>query len=131
MAPCSLQCSPYSADDAFTAAELGKQRDLRAVRFAGLPIAARHVERPGLGLQKLERSPGKPPPRPRRPPLLHAGRARQVLVSIQGLVLVEQPFYNEPGYEKQVGAASTHPRQANRNGVRACAALRTVSACLQ
>lgn len=28
---------------------------------------------------------------------------RQVLVSIQGLVLVPEPYYNEAGYEKQVG----------------------------
>ena len=27
----------------------------------------------------------------------------QVLISIQGLVLVEEPFYNEPGFEKQIG----------------------------
>lgn len=26
----------------------------------------------------------------------------QVLVSIQGLVLVPEPYYNEAGYEKQV-----------------------------
>ena len=26
----------------------------------------------------------------------------QVLVSIQGLVLVDEPYYNEPGFEKQV-----------------------------
>ncbi len=29
----------------------------------------------------------------------------QVLVSIQGLVLVPQPYFNEAGFEKQVGAA--------------------------
>ena len=28
----------------------------------------------------------------------------QVLVSIQGLVLVDKPYYNEAGYEKQVGS---------------------------
>ena len=26
-----------------------------------------------------------------------------VLVSIQGLVLVPEPYYNEAGYEKQIG----------------------------
>jgi len=35
----------------------------------------------------------------------------QVLVSIQGLVLVDDPYYNEAGYEKQSGTA-----EGKRNG---------------
>ena len=31
---------------------------------------------------------------------------RQVLVSIQGLVLVPKPYFNEAGYERQVRAAA-------------------------
>ncbi|CAM9319526.1 unnamed protein product, partial [Choristocarpus tenellus] len=39
----------------------------------------------------------------------------QVLVSIQSLILVPQPFFNEPGYERQLGTeeGTTHSRQYN------------------
>jgi hypothetical protein len=33
---------------------------------------------------------------------MHACAALQVLVSIQGLVLVPKPYFNEAGYERQV-----------------------------
>jgi len=41
----------------------------------------------------------------------------QVLTSIQGLVLVEDPFFNEPGYEKSSGTAEgrQNARQYNEN----------------
>jgi hypothetical protein len=35
---------------------------------------------------------------------MHACAALQVLVSIQGLVLVPKPYFNEAGYERQVRA---------------------------
>ena len=35
--------------------------------------------------------------------LTHTHTRTQVLVSIQGLVLVSEPYYNEAGYEKQMG----------------------------
>ena len=56
----------------------------------------------------------------------------QVLVSIQGLVLVEQPFYNEPGYEKQVLPVHAHPqrcetqRTSRSNRIVACCVLHVV-----
>lgn len=56
----------------------------------------------------------------------------QVLVSIQGLVLVEQPFYNEPGYEKQVLPVHAHPqrgeaqRTSRSNRIVACCVLHIV-----
>uniref|UniRef100_A0A061SDR0 Ubiquitin-conjugating enzyme E2 O n=1 Tax=Tetraselmis sp. GSL018 TaxID=582737 RepID=A0A061SDR0_9CHLO len=39
----------------------------------------------------------------------------QVLVSIQGLVLVPKPYYNEAGYEKQVGSAEGEKNAALYN----------------
>ena len=41
--------------------------------------------------------------------------AAQVLVSIQGLVLVAEPYYNEAGYERQV-----RPRHPSAAGPAAC-----------
>ena len=42
--------------------------------------------------------------------IVSVGRsAAQVLVSIQGLVLVAEPYYNEAGYERQVRQKA--PRQ--------------------
>ena len=32
----------------------------------------------------------------------------QLLISIQGLVLVSEPYYNEAGYEKQKGTQHGH-----------------------
>lgn len=39
----------------------------------------------------------------------------QVLVSIQSLILVEEPYFNEPGYETEIGKASgiEHSREYN------------------
>jgi ubiquitin-protein ligase len=39
----------------------------------------------------------------------------QVLVSIQGQILIENPFFNEPGYERQMGTADgkRHDREYN------------------
>jgi len=42
----------------------------------------------------------------------------QVLISIQGLVLVEEPFYNEPGFEKQIGTEDGRG-EIQRSGLRA------------
>jgi hypothetical protein len=39
---------------------------------------------------------------------LHARTCAQVLVSIQGLVLVPLPYFNEAGYEKQARPARVH-----------------------
>ena len=39
----------------------------------------------------------------------------QVLVSIQGLVLVDKPYYNEAGYEKQVGSDEGERNTAQYN----------------
>ena len=41
-----------------------------------------------------------------------APRVRQVLVSIQGLVLVPKPYFNEAGYERQAGS-----REGERNSL--------------
>lgn len=42
---------------------------------------------------------------------------QQVLVSIQSLILVSEPYFNEPGYERSrgtpSGAASSHEYDAN------------------
>ena len=37
----------------------------------------------------------------------------QVLISIQSMILVDDPFFNEPGYESS--RATAHGRQANEN----------------
>ena len=44
-------------------------------------------------------------------------RARfgQVLISIQALVLCEQPYYNEAGYDKQLGTNEVHSRRSFLN----------------
>ena len=41
----------------------------------------------------------------------------QLLVSIQGLILVDKPYYNEPGHEKQAGSAEgeQHAQRYNEN----------------
>ena len=38
---------------------------------------------------------------------------QQVLTSIQSLILVEQPYYNEPGYEGRVDSAQSDAYSAN------------------
>eukprot|EP00960_Hanusia_phi_P042234 755379-Hanusia_phi.AAC.6 len=63
-------------------------------------------------------SPRLSPPLPSSPPSLLI--AMQVLVSIQGLILVPEPFYNEPSYEQV--AAKVKPSRRYRGtaeGVRA------------
>lgn len=57
-----------------------------------------------------------PPPPVRAPPPSAVRRVlRQVLMSIQALILVSHPYYNEPGYEHQVGdRASTQYSQKIR-----------------
>ena len=49
-----------------------------------------------------------------------APSALQVLVSIQSLILVEQPFYNEPGYEQRANQARSDAYSAEvmENAVR-------------
>ena len=46
----------------------------------------------------------------------------QLLVSVQGLVLVEQPYFNEAGYEKQVGTeeGETNARLYNESARYLC-----------
>ena len=41
----------------------------------------------------------------------------QVLVSIQSLILVDQPFFNEPGYESQMNTASGQKQSNEYNEV--------------
>ncbi|PAA58569.1 hypothetical protein BOX15_Mlig022576g4 [Macrostomum lignano] len=41
----------------------------------------------------------------------------QVLVSVQGLILVEEPLFNEPGYEKGTQAAAVKSREYNELAV--------------
>lgn len=37
----------------------------------------------------------------------------QVLISIQSMILVDDPYFNEPGYE--ISRATAHGKQANEN----------------
>ena len=37
----------------------------------------------------------------------------QVLVSIQSLIMVDEPFYNEPGYEQRASEAQSNAYSAN------------------
>jgi baculoviral IAP repeat-containing protein 6 len=39
----------------------------------------------------------------------------QVIVSIQSLILVEEPFFNEPGYERYMGSADGKNKSKNYN----------------
>lgn len=55
-------------------------------------------------LPRCSFSPAPPPPRPPRP---------QVLVSIQSLIMVDEPFYNEPGYEQRASEAQSNAYSAN------------------
>lgn len=54
---------------------------------------------------------------PSRPPLIPS--PPQVLVSIQALVLCEQPYYNEAGYERQLGTSdgAHHARRYNEGAL--------------
>eukprot|EP00930_Biecheleria_cincta_P083732 TRINITY_DN73243_c0_g1_i1.p1 TRINITY_DN73243_c0_g1~~TRINITY_DN73243_c0_g1_i1.p1 ORF type:complete len:928 (-),score=204.20 TRINITY_DN73243_c0_g1_i1:467-3199(-) len=42
-------------------------------------------------------------------------RAVQVLISIQSLILVPQPYFNEPGYERQIGTSFGDARSRSYN----------------
>lgn len=39
----------------------------------------------------------------------------QVLVSIQSLILIEEPYFNEPGYEREIGTPSGKTKSFNYN----------------
>ena len=41
------------------------------------------------------------------------GAWRQVLVSIQSLIMVDEPFYNEPGFEQRANSAQSDAYSAN------------------
>ena len=55
----------------------------------------------------------------------------QVLVSIQGLVLNEEPYYNEAGYEKQVGSAEGAKNSALYNESAFLLSLKTYLALMK
>jgi len=50
----------------------------------------------------------------------------QVLVSIQGLVLVDKPYYNEAGYEKQVGSEEGERNTSQYNEAAFLASAKTM-----
>ena len=39
----------------------------------------------------------------------------QVLVSIQSLILVPEPYFNEPGYEQEIGTEAGEKHSAEYN----------------
>eukprot|EP00965_Chrysotila_dentata_P173854 5739411-Pleurochrysis_carterae.AAC.1 len=53
----------------------------------------------------------------------------QVLVSIQALVLCEQPYYNEAGYDKQLGTSEVRASRRAAWDVGALLRKRAVTAC--
>ena len=55
----------------------------------------------------------------------------QVLVSIQGLVLVEKAYYNEAGYEKQVGSEEGERNNAQYAEQAFLASLKTMTGLLR
>src|SRR5690242_17577776 len=49
--------------------------------------------------------------------ILLASTLLQVLVSIQSLIFVEQPYFNEPGYEVEMGTANGKQQSLEYNEV--------------
>jgi len=43
------------------------------------------------------------------------GWTGQVLVSIQSLILVPEPYFNEPGYEQEIGTEAGEKHSAEYN----------------
>ena len=55
----------------------------------------------------------------------------QVLISIQGLVLVDDPFYNEPGFEKQMGTEDGRVKAMRYNEGALLFTIRALNRCLR
>ena len=47
--------------------------------------------------------------------LIHLFTCVQVLVSIQSLILVPEPYFNEPGYETEIGTEAGKRHSAEYN----------------